>query len=594
MDLHLIRKGEETLMAEIEVYYRLIKQENGPDEAELVCLPDEDEGEVFTCTLPLIVVEDDWGEIRCALELPESIDGHPLTKIGENALDDNDISMDEAYSDDYRSMIASVTLPENIKCIHPDAFEWLVSLRKIWVHAENLVYESVDGVLYDREKSSLVRCPVLWEQDRFIVREGTLEIAPNAFGKCENLICVLLPDGLETLGDSAFYNCAALEYVYLPDSLRTMGEGCFYRCTDLPYLRVPQNVESIGKHAFEECVNLRGISLPNTYSLRKIGSAAFKGCISLRAIVLPLGLTAIDSSCFEGCWALEEVCWPEIPAGIQGQKALCGLQSIGYGAFSECERLREIALPQGLRSIGQYAFDRCKGLKKIHLPASLEKIVPGSAGNAVNGMPFGGCTALEEITIAEGNVHFAIHDGALVGLDDSRIICFPPARKQKRFVAADGICEIDMDAFQGQQTLEEVVLPDGLKSIGSGAFRDCTALRSIHLPKGLGKLGAEAFCGCSALKGVALPEGIKDISSGLFSGCTALEEIVLPEGIVEIGASAFENCSALRRAVLPRSLCKIHLLATLFKGCSSVVLHIPRNSYAQRCFEGTYWVTQLY
>lgn len=422
-------------MSEMLVYYRLVDGEGAADPAAamLICPPNEDDEDrdVLSCTLPLAAYADDWGEVRYELKLPESIHGHPLTALGDYALDDSDIRVsEEDDSDDNRHYVDSIILPASLTSIHPDAFEWLKSLREILVSPGNSVYESAGGVLYDKQKHQLIRCPVLWQNDRLIVREGAVSAAPNAFANCENLICVLLPDGLEALGDYAFANCGALEYVYLPDSLLSIGEGCFLRCTDLPYLRVPQNVKSIGKSAFCECVNLHGISLPDTYSLTRIGSYAFQQCISLRAVMLPLGLKVIESGCFDGCALLEEVYWDYHPAwGFPPKASMPRLQNIDYEAFKGCVSLKEIALPEGLRSIGQYAFSNCSSLRKVHLPASLETIISGSAGKAANGMPFIGCSALEEITVADGNAHFAIFDGALVGLNDRRIICSPPARR---------------------------------------------------------------------------------------------------------------------------------------------------------------------
>lgn len=598
-------------MSVIAVYYRLTPgvNETDPATAALVCPPDEgdEDRSVRSCTLPLAVIEDDWGEVQYELKLPETIHGHPLTALGDYALDDSDIRISEnADSDENRHYVASIVLPASLSSIHPDAFEWLNSLREILVSPENPIYESMGGVLYDKQNHQLIRCPVLWQNDRLIVREGTVSAAENALAKCENLICVLLPDGLETLGDYTFANCGALEYVYLPDSLLSIGEGCFLRCTDLPYLRVPQNVESIGKSAFCECLNLRGVSLPDTYSLTRIGSYAFQQCISLRAVFLPLGLKVIESGCFDGCEQLVEVSW-----GYHPEAKTPMIQSIDYEAFRGCVSLREIALPEGLRSIGQYAFSGCASLTKVQLPASLKTIIPGSSGKAANGMPFIGCSALEEITVADGNSHFAVHDGALVGLDDSRIICFPSARRQACFIVPDGIREIDMNAFDGHTALEEVVLPDGLESISSRAFAHCSSLRRINLPDSIRSLGAEAFSGCTALESISLPEGLTYIANRAFSGCTALravtlpmavkrlglscfedcaalEEIMLPEGLVELENKVFRNCTGLRKAVLPRSLARIAAFVNTFENCPNLTLHIPRDSYAEEYFSHFY------
>lgn len=605
-------------MPQITIIYRLMLDErtHQPTGAVLLCPSDEKDDQlppVAQCQIPLTVCVDDDGWESLHLELPQTIQGVPLVALEDYALDKADISMTE---DDLADIIGlplvSLGLPKTLVSIHPDACNWLSDLQAFQVSPENPVFEAVDGVLYHRQNRQLVRYPAGKADEWFIVREGTTGIAHSAFSNCENLLSILLPEGVESLGDFAFASCSQLEYVALPQSLQTIGDGCFLNCSFLPYLRVPSGVASIGKWAFQDCTRLLGISLPMTAAFTHLGDYAFERCGSLQTITLPPCLTHLPSACFADCTSLEQVHWqPFTAAWFPSHKPddPLPLESIGYEAFRGCTSLREIQLPEGLHTIRQYAFSGCRNLKRVQLPASLGMITPGAKGMPVNGMPFSGCLQLEEITVAEGNPRLSVVDGALLDLDEKRLIHYPAARREVRVQVPAQVQVIGMDAFRDNPYVEEIVLPQGLTSIGYSAFANCTALCSIRLPATLHELGTGAFQGCTALESISVPEGCPKISSNTFAGCTALhsvtlpvsvwglemaafegctelEEIILPEGISMLDNRVFAGCISLRRAMLPRSLSSIAWNA--FANCPQLKLYVPRGSntaaYVSRTF----------
>lgn len=573
----------------LHFFYKVHLSDEDPLQgAVLTCLPDEDDENYADAIVfePEMRVHPD-GE-SCTLILPETVDGYPLVAL-EDFLPEEDGEADALP-------ITGICLPKTLERIHPGAFEWLDQLERFHVAAENPVFEADSGILYHRADRSLIRCPMGWRGDTLTVRPGTLRIAENGLSRCREPVCILLPDGLETLDTYAVCGCGRLEYIRLPESLRTVGMGCFLRCGSLPYLHLPPQVETVGEYAFADCGSLLGVQLPE--GLRRLGTDAFKHCEQLGGIALPRSLTAVPSRCFDGCTRLSRVRWQ------QGGDP-CQLQIVDYEAFKGCTTLTELELPEGLCTIGQYAFSGCTALRSIRLPASLREMFP--SGRAANGMPFGGCAALEQIIVREGNPAFTVHDGALIGLEKSRILCFPPARRQQSYTVPDWVRSIGSEAFRDHPTLETVILPEELESISSGAFAGCTALTRIDLPDGLRRLGQGAFGGCTALTGIALPSGLRSVGRSTFegctalrevklpvaaekldhaafAGCTALEEIMLPEGLTELAGKVFEGCTRLQRVVLPRSLAQVDMFMNTFENCPELTLYVPRGSYAEEVF----------
>jgi hypothetical protein len=84
---------------------------------------------------------------------------------------------------------------------------------------------------------------------------------------------LVIPDGVETIGNRAFANCSALVSLTLPEGLKVIEERAFYACGELPSLVIPEGVTTIGKHAFYQCPKLRSLTLPSSVS--EIGEYAF-------------------------------------------------------------------------------------------------------------------------------------------------------------------------------------------------------------------------------------------------------------------------------------------------------------------------------
>lgn len=107
-----------------------------------------------------------------------------------------------------------------------------------------------------------------------IIPEGVQWIGKQAFDACYNLRCVSLPDSLERIDRAAFSRCHKLESVTIPDNVTTVEEYAFYQCGSLTYITIPPSVASIRRFAFGNCKKLLDVSIPE---LCDVAKNAFQG-----------------------------------------------------------------------------------------------------------------------------------------------------------------------------------------------------------------------------------------------------------------------------------------------------------------------------
>ena len=125
------------------------------------------------------------------------------------------------------------------------------------------------------------------------------------FKNKENLVKIILPNNLTSIGNSAFYYCSSLTSITIPNSVTSIGESAFIGCSSLASITIPNSVTSIGESAFFDCSSLTSITIPN--SITSIGSTAFFDCSSLTSITIPNSVTWIGRESFGNCPKLDTI-----------------------------------------------------------------------------------------------------------------------------------------------------------------------------------------------------------------------------------------------------------------------------------------------
>ena len=134
--------------------------------------------------------------------------------------------------------LTSITIPGSVTEIGDWAFYYCESLTSINVD-NNANYASVDGVLFNKDKTVLIACPAGKPDESYTIPNSVTSIEGWAFAWCVNLTIITIPDSVTSIGDKAFFYCSSLESITIPDSVTSIGEDVFEACNNLP-----QNVKN--------------------------------------------------------------------------------------------------------------------------------------------------------------------------------------------------------------------------------------------------------------------------------------------------------------------------------------------------------------
>ncbi len=124
------------------------------------------------------------------------------------------------------SSLTSITIPEGVTGIGRGAFSGCSSLTKIEVAEGNPSYTSVDGLLYNKDKTELVCCPG-GKQGSIIIQEGVTSIGEVAFEGCGSVTSVTIPEGVTDIHYYAFAYCSSLARIMMPESVTFIEKDYF-------------------------------------------------------------------------------------------------------------------------------------------------------------------------------------------------------------------------------------------------------------------------------------------------------------------------------------------------------------------------------
>jgi hypothetical protein len=235
-------------------------------------------------------------------------------------------------------------------------------LTSINVDAANTQYSSENGVLFNKDKTTLI-CYPAGKTGSYVIPNSVTTIGDYAFAYCSGLTSVTIPNSVTTLGKRAFYNCNGLSSVTIPNSVTTIGDWAFESCNGLTSVTIPNSVTTVGVRAFGSCSGLTSVTIPN--SVTTIGNLAFGSCSGLTDIYVDAANTQYSSE--NGVlFNKDKTTLVTCPGGKTGGYVIPNsVTTIGYGAFAVCEGLTSVIIGNSVTTIGNTAFIQCTGLTTV-------------------------------------------------------------------------------------------------------------------------------------------------------------------------------------------------------------------------------------
>jgi len=308
------------------------------------------------------------------IQCPTSISGAITLASTTTTLDDG------AFN--YCVNLTQITIPASVTTIGNYVFRGCPAL--LVVEAGNTNYSSLNGILYNAPKTTLIQCPTSLSgtitipssvttigtqafYDCTLISEVTIPssvtiINSGAFNNCTNLTTATLPSGLLTLGASAFFNCTKLTQAIIPPSVTITNSQVFYNCTSLTQVSIPASVTTIGTNAFYNCPAPFTVDASNNYFSAANGVLFNKSKTTLiqcptsksGTYSIPATVTTINNDAFNNCVSITKI------------DIASGMLSIGNNAFYNCKAMTQVSLPASITSIGTNAFYNCIALSSIY------------------------------------------------------------------------------------------------------------------------------------------------------------------------------------------------------------------------------------
>ncbi|MBQ5952163.1 MAG: leucine-rich repeat protein [Lachnospiraceae bacterium] len=508
------------------------------------------------------------------------------------------------------SSLTEVTIPATVNTIGESPFRRCKALTAINVDSGNTGFTSVDGVLFDKQKTKLIGYPT---------------------GKTGNYTC---PGTVKTIGRFSFTGSTGLTGIDLPTGLTMIESYAFDDCSSLQSITIPGGVTDIQRNVFDGAgltqITFQG-ELPTLGEDPEIVADPDSVFLNVTATVMypPLECWEDEESRqdYGGhlTWVLNDTCgdsatwyqegndlyiagsgdmwdfssasaqpWYWVRNKINYAEIGSGVTRIGTRAFYEMPELDSVYISPGVKQIGNFAFLRCPDLNTIYVDPA--------------------------------NTVFGSEDGVLMNKLRTTLYAYPNAYSSA-YVIPDSVTTIKAYAFGNCGGLMSVTIPDSVETVEAYAFNECRNLATVVFQGSApSALMSYAFCEVTAdvlypaddaswtdsvrqnyggrltwipcssgnscgesvwwtleegllsifgtgamtdftrtspapwagrrseIRYVAVGQGVTRIGNMAFESCPNLTEATLPAGLETIGARAFFQCTSLPRIFIPEDV----------------------------------------
>ena len=455
--------------------------------------------------------------------------------------------------------LTCIDIPASVTTIGNNAFGDCVGLTAFTVDNGNTAYASEDGVLFNKDKTTLVRCPIGNNRTTYTIPASVTTIGEEAFRGCSGLTEVTIPATVTSIGYCAFYGCRNLKtFIAQPTTPPTLGYDVFGDGNGINIYVAADKVDAY-KSAWSAYAD----------KIQAIGGTCGEGVYwsynsdSKKLNIFGSGAMA-DYTSGNQPWAAHLA---EVTKVVIDRK----VTTIGKNAFRGCTNLTTLmSLATTPLTLGSDALTGCTDLAHIYVPISIESTYKTVAGWSDYASLIRGFndTCGEDVLWAYDNGTLTVFGSG--NMANNRNSWLDSGFDITKAVIEEGVTSINQSAFRGCTSVTSIDIPASVTSIGDGTFYKCTSLTSIDIPASVTSIGSEAFALCTSLTSIDIPASVTSIGDGAFYKCTSLTTVTFAENsqFTTINSFTFNGCSALTSITIPASLTSI--VGNPFDECTSL------------------------
>ncbi|MBQ3923841.1 MAG: leucine-rich repeat domain-containing protein, partial [Spirochaetales bacterium] len=230
-----------------------------------------------------------------------------------------------------------IILPKNISNVTEYGIGYCPNLKNVYVDNGNMLFYSEDGVLFNKNKTELIKYPSAKENTTYTILDTVTSINSYAFSYASHLESVTIPSSVVSIGDSAFMQ-SGLTTLSISSGAIKIFNSAFEQCEQLENVTIQSSVTFFGDGVFAYCNNLKSITLSDTDSELSLDN---KGVLfnkdKTKLICYPAGKDTVDTTY-------------DIPDSVT---------EIAPCAFSCCFKLNKVTINSDISTIGDFAFFEC-------------------------------------------------------------------------------------------------------------------------------------------------------------------------------------------------------------------------------------------
>jgi hypothetical protein len=427
------------------------------------------------------------------------------------------------------SGLTNVTMGAGVSYISTSAFAGSDNLTAFSVNPGNPFFSSLNGVVFNKNQTTLVRFP------------------PGFTGGYTT------PGTVTSIAGYAFEDCELLE-VTIASNVASVGFESFQGCGDLTNVTMAEGVSSIGEVAFGDCPKLATVTIPASVTYLPEYAFVYSGLVS---VYFEGNAPSSDPQAFFG-----DTATIYYMAGTSGWGSMFDdLTTIIENEPNPNGALQVTILPPGAAASGaQWQVDAGVLQPSVATVLGLSVGLHTVSFTTVNGW------------VAPGNETVSVNSDATNTASGTYTVATAP---EEDFIFVTNAGSITITGYVGPGgavNMPSMITGLPVTSIGASTFSDVSTITSVTIPNSVTNLGQYAFSSCSGLAEITISSGVSIVGEGTFQDCFSLNEVTILGALTSIGDYAFSSCPDLTSLPIADTVTNIGQYAFFGGGLTNVTI----------------------